>query len=166
MLTLSPADMPFVPSPATSTLALAVVLAGFILVGVTVGVYRFTDTPATRRGVLLFCAGMAAVVLGLVVGTALERPTEEKEDELYGPMVRQWLQAEYGLRVSEATAETLIEESDCGVNARNGDGDRCGAFFMGDVDGERRHLAVHLDETDGRYVVREIDGTLVPARTT
>jgi hypothetical protein len=164
MLTLSPADLPSVQSPASSMVAVALAVAGLVLMGVTVSLYRFSDAPATRGGVLVFLAGAAAVVLGLLVGTALERPTEAKEDGLYGPIVRQWLQAEYGLTVSEATAETLINESDCGVNDRRGDGDRCGAFFMGDVDGERRHLAVHLDETDGQYVVREIDRTLVPVR--
>jgi hypothetical protein len=100
----------------------------------------------------------------MVAAIAIERPAQETEDELYGPIVRKWLEEEYGLTVSEATAMTLIEESDCGVNARNGDGDRCGEFFMGDLRGERRHLAVHLNESDGQYVVREIDGTLVPPR--
>jgi hypothetical protein len=162
MFTFSPADLPVVPIPVMAVVGIAVVMAGFVLMAVTVGVYRFSDTPVTRRGVLAFCGGAAALALGVTIGAVAERPAEEIEDKLYGSIVRDWLAQEYDLTVSDATAATLMEESDCGVPARDDDGDRCGAFFMSEISGERRHLAVHLNEEDGQYVVREIDGTLLP----
>jgi hypothetical protein len=161
MLALSPADLPSVPMPVMTVVDVAVVLIGTVLMAVTVGIYRFTHTPVTRRGFLAFCSGLATLILGFTVATVADAPTEKTEGELYGPIFRSWLAADYGVMVNESTATTLIEKSDCGVPGRDDDGERCGAFFMAKVNGEPRHVAVHLDEEHGRYVLREIDGTLV-----
>ncbi|WP_159085044.1 hypothetical protein [Planctomonas deserti] len=165
MPTLSPADLPSVPMPVMTVVGVAVVLIGAVLMAVTVGIYRFTDTPVTRRGFLAFCSGLATLILGFTVATVADAPAEKAEGELYESIVRSWLAADYGVRVTGSTARTLIEESDCGIPGRDEDGDRCGAFFMAEVNGESRHVAVHLDEEHGRYVLREIDGTLVPPRS-
>ncbi|MFD3444577.1 hypothetical protein ACFDTO_08265 [Microbacteriaceae bacterium 4G12] len=164
MLTLSPADLPVVPMPVMTLVGVAVVLVGAVVLAVTVGIYRFTDTPVTPRGFLAFSSGLATLVLGFAVATVADARAEKTESGLYGSIIQAWLAEDYGLTVAEATAGTLIEEPDCGVPSRDDDGDRCGAFFMAEVKGERRHVAVHLDETSGQYVVRGIDGTLVPPR--